>query len=590
MKIKKRELYTTLEDLVKNEAQYKPKESYAFDYKNAADILRKAMQEKQQITIVGDYDCDGISASAIMFLLLKYFGVEAKIRLPLRFAEGYGLSEKIIDEIDDGLVFTVDNGIAANAAIKKAKAKGLTVVVTDHHLPNFDGNGNMVLPEADCIIDPHIEEISGKTTYGFYDYCGAGIALKFAEELLPRKTDFMVEIGLLPKLYSIAAVATVADRVPVKGDNKNIVIKGLQAIADGKTTAGLFSLFKGNKIDVLEIPTVLPAHHVITADKIGFKIAPCINAPARMVENEGTGRFDFVSAGGDGAKISLKCLLSDDDTADAAFMAKVLLVYNTERQKLTDRSASRALAAIKDEHLEKDCPIVVYVPEMHPGIIGIVAARIDEIFGVPAVVVTGEGVCTGSCRVPEMLTDRGVHMKKLLDEASQYLVRYGGHKGAAGLSVEKDKIGELRDALQKAYKKLYADVEIDLTPVYDFEIDAKDVPYALSTTSDILSPYGADNPEPIFLVRNFQVDEIRTMAGKSAAENEAPKHMKLCSGDVSALLFNVDTEKLLQEIHVGDSVDFLCTLNYNTFRGEVAAQIMVQQLVSPDIEPEEYLL
>ena len=192
---------------------------YAFDLKNAVEIILQAIANGEKITIVGDYDVDGICAVAILVTALRENGVEPDVIFPLRFSEGFGVNLAMIDRIQSGLVITVDNGIAAIEAMAAAKEKGLKRIVTDHHEPVVVDN-KIILPDADCIINPHIERLTGRGGYDFHHYCGSGVSLKLGEALLegkPAKT-----IG---RLYTFAMIATVADVVPLVEDNRNIYIR-----------------------------------------------------------------------------------------------------------------------------------------------------------------------------------------------------------------------------------------------------------------------------------------------------------------------------------------------------------------------------
>ena len=237
-----------------------PKEHYHIDrLDEAAEIIKATAKTDTPISVVADYDADGICAAAVMWMLLRELGVKPKIRIPRRFSEGYGLSENIIDELEPGLLITVDNGIVAHAAIQKAKEKGFYVIVTDHHLS--DG---ISLPNADVIIDPNA--IPGSAD--FNGYCGAGIAYKLAVEILGK------DHPLVPVLLSFAAIATVADVMPLIHENRFIVKDGLESMTGKGRTIGLLALLERCGFE-----------SYITAKDIGFKIAPVLNAPGRLEDD-----------------------------------------------------------------------------------------------------------------------------------------------------------------------------------------------------------------------------------------------------------------------------------------------------------------
>ena len=247
--------------------------------KFAKEFLKTNSTSK--ITIVGDYDCDGIMATGIMAIAFRLYGVEVETRLPKRFSEGYGLSEKIIDEIDEGLIITVDNGIAAVKAIEKAKKKGLSVIIIDHHLPlsyTIDGNKKIILPDADVIVDPAAEDESD-----FSNYCGAALAYHFARKLLPDMK--------LKNLLVLASIATVADVMPLVGPNRTMVKDGLKYINQGVSVPGLKALLEN-----IELTNVQESDY-------GFKLGPLFNAPSRMYDNGADKALALISSDYDNPRI-----------------------------------------------------------------------------------------------------------------------------------------------------------------------------------------------------------------------------------------------------------------------------------------------
>ena len=255
------------------------------------------------ITVIGDYDADGVCATGGLYLLLRELHADnIKLRLPRRMSEGYGLSEKIVDEVNGGVIITVDNGIAAIPAIKKAKEKGMVVLVIDHHEPKMD-NGQIVLPEADLIIDPHVPDhliqkgVAVKST--FNEYCGAGLVYKLAQAMIPGTKT-------LKKISAFAAIATVADVMPLVSDNRNIYHEGIRSIRDRDITPGLQCMIN-----------LLQSDNIVNEGDIGFKLAPMLNAPGRLYD--------------DGANISLQTLITGNYT-NATMMAQELNGINDVRK------------------------------------------------------------------------------------------------------------------------------------------------------------------------------------------------------------------------------------------------------------------
>jgi single-stranded-DNA-specific exonuclease len=299
----------------------------------AALIIKNAIKNKIPITIVGDYDADGVNSSSIMDVSIKELGGIVKVRLPKRFSEGYGLSTKIVDEIDEGLIITVDNGIVAFDAVEQAKAKGLTVIITDHHLPDDSGK----LPDADIIINPHI-----KGTADFEDYCGAGIAYKLAQKLIDNPKT-------LKKLSCFAAIGTICDVMPLIEENRLIVIEGLRNLVTyGCRTSGMYSLLKANDLD----------RH-ITAENIGYKIGPIINAAGRLKDDGAYDAYKVVSYDG-----------PFDET-----LGLELVELNETRKKIVADSMAKIRSNIQSNCLFGEFPLVVYEPKLNEGIVGILAGR-----------------------------------------------------------------------------------------------------------------------------------------------------------------------------------------------------------------------
>ena len=284
----------------------------------AADILLQAIYENKPITIVGDYDADGITSTAILWHVLRYLGVTARTRLPKRYSEGYGLSMRVVEEIKSGVVITVDNGISALEQIKAAKEKGLTVIVLDHHLPGSE------LPEADIVVDPHIAPDQS----GFSDYCGAGLACKMAQ-LLIDDDEF------LKKMKALAAIGTVADVMPLVKDNRIIVKEGLNCINQHNLPVGLLALINAVGIRRVDEQT------------IGFTIGPLLNAPGRLHD--------------DGAMQSLEILITED-YAEAESKAFSLIETNNLRKDLLKKGMERAHEIIRNERKENVNPICIYDP------------------------------------------------------------------------------------------------------------------------------------------------------------------------------------------------------------------------------------
>lgn len=613
MRVEKRGNYTKIEDFVKPSVT-NTNHPYKFDTKNAPELLLRGMMNGENITTIGDYDCDGVCASAITFrgfnrlkqLLVQYKTNDAamlpierqrllettqrllhcdaaeahnalmankadeskiRIRIPMRYTEGYGMKEAMVDEVPSGILFTVDNGISANDAVKKAVEKGLTTIVTDHHgIPVTKSldviNGEMVsintytIPPATCVINPHMEEVMNEPGhYDFYDYCGAGVALKVIEDVLGT------EDAEMNKLYAFAAIATVADVMPMIEDNRNIFFRGVDAMREGDITNGLKALLSVSKIDHSHMPENMPTWVMYTSDVMGFNLGPKINAPGRV------GTTHPASMNGDrGAERSLRCLL-ETDSKKAAVFAEELLEANERRKNISKEMQMRAEIVIASENMQNDVPLVVYLPDCQSGVIGLVAGYLCEKYNVPAIVFNDDGgVCHGSARSPE-----GIDIKALLDECQEFLVTYGGHPGAAGLTVEVQNIEPLREKLLDICAERHYVASAHDTIPYDLEIDARDLRHNLNVLVNRLAPFGEQNQEPVFLVRNFPIQNVNVLGGK---------HLKITGNGASAIGFSLaEDESIMEHMASARTCDLLGTISYNCFRGNATPQLSIQQVV-----------
>lgn len=425
-----------------------------------ADAIKNYLKSvsNPNVIIVGDYDADGDTSTAIMFWMFKALGVNPKFRIPKRFSEGYGMSEKIVEEFPncpnkDGLVITVDNGIAAFKAIEKAKAKGYTVIVTDHHLPPKDADGNMILPPADIILDPHIYPEKSE----FEDYCGAGIAYRLAEVLLPNMN--------LIQLKVLASIGTVADVMPLVGANRTLVKEGLEAINNRKCVPGLNAIINALKL----------SNH-ITADDYGFMLGPVFNASGRLYD-DGASRVVNVLTSGNSPELINK--------------AENLVQINNIRKALVRESMEAAEKALSADVIKNRKPIVLYDETIGEGIIGIIAGHLTEKYYCPSVVFTkteNPDILKGSGRsIPE------IHLKDALDKIQDKIVGYGGHAGAAGLSIKKDDLKEFTKALADACGKLP-----DKTEDIYYDLELGDNYKGIMDELNIYAPYGEGNPKPVF--------------------------------------------------------------------------------------------
>lgn len=494
------------------------------DMDKAIDIIKNAIQNKKHITVVSDYDCDGICAASIFKLAFSYLNADFSIRLPKRFSEGYGLSEKIVDEINDGLLITADNGIAAIEAIKKAKDKGLEVIITDHHLPVESHE----LPEADVIIDPNAIPDSSP----FSHYCGAGLAYKLICELINNNE-------VKTKSLVFAAIATVGDVVPLIGDNRNIVIDGLKILNSdlNKIPTGLYAL-----LDVFDL-----CFSTIDEKTIGFKIAPAINAPGRLEDN--------------GAEFAFNVISYEGNILNAKDYAKKLFAYNENRKVLKDKSLELLKENIQENNLENEKPLVIYQSKLHEGLVGLLAGSLSEEYKTPCFILTDSedpNVIKGSAR-----GFGDVHIKNSLDTISDILENYGGHKSAAGLSLKKENFNEFKNRIGSVISVEEQSDDV----LYDLEISEKEIPETIKELSKF-APFGEGNPQIVFLIKDYELVPRMGKFYDFLGKNKS--FLKLFS-NCNAVSFNC-AEKFIKDEYP-KKVKLIGTIGYNYFKNRAYPQV-----------------
>ena len=430
-----------------------------------------------KIVVFGDYDADGVCASAILVTALRRLGANADAFIPLRFGEGYGMTGASIARLfaehpDVSLVITVDNGITSPVEVASMRERGVKVVVTDHHLPG------PVLPEADAMVNPSVAAAPGCEAL-----CGAGVAFFLAAALAKAATAAGIYSG--PKfagpLLVLAGLATVVDLVPLVGQNRILV---MQSLANFRRCAplGLRALLQRTARSVKPM----------AVRDYSFALGPRINAAGRM----------------DTARVAYDLLLCEDGTT-AMEMAYKIDNFNVSRRGEEQRIYSEACALIGDTPPES--AIVVRGEDWNPGVSGIVAARLMETYHVPVAVVVGD---TGSVRVPD-----GYNVRSALDASAEHLVRYGGHAAAGGFTVRPDEFDAFRAAFTAACAGIKAEAADAGAVMFDGWMEPEDVTLGLCETIRKLEPFGEGNPEPVFGISNVAFDDVRVvgMEGRHAA-------------------------------------------------------------------------
>lgn len=477
------------------------------DVDKAAEIIAEGIAEKKTMRIIGDYDIDGVNATYILLDGIRRCGGNVDAAIPDRMKDGYGINEHLIEQaLSDGkeLLITCDNGIAAINEINFAKEKGMTVVVTDHHeIPyrNTEQGKEFLRSNADAIVNPK----QADCPYPCKGICGAVVAWKLVQVLYERM-DIPVEEADI--FIENAGFATVGDVMDLTGENRILVKLGLKALEHTKNP-GMKALIAKNKLS----DKPLSAYH------IGFVLGPCINASGRL----------------DTAKRSLELLLERDEVKASA-LAGELVEFNESRKYMTQQETQKALEQIEKEGREKDKVLVVYLPECHESLAGIIAGRIREAYQRPVFVLTrGEEGVKGSGRSIEAYS-----MFDKMTEVAELFTKYGGHPMAAGLSMREEDIDKLREQLNQKAELSEEDmaevVRLDaVLPMSYFTVDT-------IRQLSVLEPCGKSNTKPVFADRNIKI----TRAGIVGVNRNVLKlHLLDSKGNPVAGVYFGEVEKFL---------------------------------------------
>lgn len=444
------------------------------DMEKAVAILQEKIENRNRIRIIGDYDIDGVMSTYILLESLRGLGCDVDMMIPNRITDGYGINEHLIEQAwQEGrdTIITCDNGIAAVTQIRKAKDLGMTVIVTDHHevpFEDLEGGRKEILPPADAIVNPKQKACS----YPFAGLCGAVVAMKVMEALYEKMAP---EVDLVDKMLPFAGIATIGDVMDLQDENRILVKEGLQRLYH-TTNLGLQELIRVNN---LEPENISPYH-------IGFILGPCLNASGRL----------------DTAKRALQLLLADS-REEAAVLAGDLKNLNESRKEMTAQGLEKAIEQVESTSMMEDTVLVVFLPECHESLAGIIAGRLRERYHKPSFVLTrGEEGVKGSGRSIESYS-----MYEKLCECKEYLTKFGGHPMAAGLSLEEENVERFRRKLNEqsglTEEDLVEKVTIDVPmPIHYIR---KDLVQELS----LLEPFGKGNEKPLFAQKNLWVSQMR---------------------------------------------------------------------------------
>lgn len=508
------------------------------DIDKAVEIISGKIDAGTKMRIIGDYDIDGVTATYILLKGFKRLGANVDTYIPDRVADGYGIHDHLIKKaMEDGIdtIVTCDNGISASSQITYAKELGMTVVVTDHHEVPFtdtEEGRTYILPPADAIINPK----QADCTYPNKNICGAVVAMKLVFALyekyrLPEeeKEDFLEP----------AAIATVGDIMDLQGENRILVKEGLARLPFTKNK-GLKALIQAIGLE----------DQKITSYDIGFRLGPCINASGRL----------------DTAMRSL-ALLQSEDEEEAAKLAGDLKALNDSRKALTEKGTEEAYKLIESSDLKNDRVMVVFLPECHESLAGIIAGRIREKYHKPTFVLTrGEKSLKGSGRSTENYS-----MYEELVKCDSLLVQYGGHPMAAGLSIEEENVEKFRQTLNDNCTL----TEEDMIPkiVIDVPMPISYINEELVEQLSILEPFGKGNTKPLFAQKNLRVLKVG-IYGKT--QNTVKLQLRDPSGAVMDGLYWGEAKEFADFARSHETISVTYYPRINSYMGRESLQIVIQ--------------
>lgn len=496
------------------------------DMQKAVDRINQAIFDGERICIYGDYDCDGVTSTALLYTYLETQGADVTYMLPNRLTDGYGLNMNVVDrmkELGTQLVVTVDNGIAAIDEADKIYALGMELVITDHHL---EGDR---LPRAEAIVDPHRKDKNAP----YQDYCGAGIALQLCCAMEGSSERVIEDLG------DLAAIGTVADLVPLTGENRKIVQMGLRLI-NNEPRPGVQAIIEKSGL----------SGKAITSMEISFGIGPRINASGRM----------------DTAEHALDLLLAEDpEEADA--LAEEINQLNQKRHSEEDKIFSEALQYLESHPREAHAPVLVVAGEgWHEGVLGIVASKILEKYLRPVIVLSiKDGKAKGSAR-----SISGFSIYDAIKSCEELLLTFGGHELAAGLSLDPRNIDEFRNQInQYAYgrERVYPQMDIDV------RLNPDAVSLKLLFSLEVLEPFGMANQSPVFGLFKMKLDDV-SIIGEKGDHRRLTMHRDGQNTRIQAVCFRVPNFPY----QAGDVVDTIVTLHRNYFRGVESVSVFIEDI------------
>ena len=511
------------------------------DMDRAVDILKEKIEEGKKIRVIGDYDIDGVNATYILQQGLAGLGADVDTDIPDRIKDGYGLNQMLIDralEDDVDTIITCDNGIAAMSEIAYGKENGMTIVVTDHHeVPYLEENGEKkyLMPPADAVVDPHRADCE----YPFKGLCGAAVAYKLVEVLyrVSGKSEQEVE-HLQESLMENVAIATIGDVMDLVGENRVFVKKGLELLKTTKNE-GLHALMQCTGVDTANLNT----YH------IGFVIGPCINAGGRL----------------DTAKRALE-LLNASNRREAVTLAADLKELNDSRKEMTEEGVEEAVRQIETSSWKDDQVLVVYLPKCHESIAGIIAGRIKERYYRPTFVLTrGETGVKGSGRSIE-----AYDMFAEMSRCRELFTKFGGHKLAAGLSLEEENVEVFRKRINELADLTEDDLQMKVS--IDMRLPFPYINEELIHELKILEPFGKGNGKPLFAESKLRVIQPRIF-GKN--RNVLKCRLEDQQGNQMEAVYFGEVEDCLQQMEKKQIMSFTYYPSINEYMGRRTIQLTI---------------
>jgi len=495
------------------------------DIMHAADILNLSIENGEKIAIYGDYDCDGVTATALLYSYLLNRGANCIYYIPDRFNEGYGMNNSAVEYLKSegvDLIITVDNGIACIEEIELANSLGINVVVTDHHLPGD------ILPNAAAVVDPHRKDCPSE----FKEICGAEVAFKLICVMEGKEPE-----ELLPIYADILSVALIADVMPLTQENRTIVKYGINKLKT-KALTGFSALLNVSGVEISNV----------TAERIAFSICPRINAAGRM-----------------GSAQKAVELLCETNMLKALEIATEIDQLNVSRQQTEKGILSQVIEKIENNGLYNDRVIVVCGENWHHGVVGIVASRICERYGTPCIVLSSDGeTAHGSGRSYE-----GFSLFEAVNSCSDLLLKFGGHSLACGVTLDTKNIDLFR---KKINDYALSNDYIPPTLKLDCKLNPSALTVDLTESLKQLEPFGAQNPLPLFGIYSVTLQRITPLSNN--------KHLKLLfskdKNSFQALLFDANTNDF--PFNIGDTLDLAVTAKTNNYNGNLSVAVQIKAI------------